>query len=717
MHSRYDPALVALSILVAIAAAYVALDLAGRVAASRGRWRAAWLVGGTLALAMGIWSMHFIGMLAFRLHAGDGGVAGAPLPMRYDVPRLALSMVVALCASLIALYPAGVERVTRLHLALAGATLGAAIAGMHYVGMAGLHVPAQVSHDPVRVVLSVVVALLASYLALVLARRLRTQESGRGLLRRGAAAVVIGVGIASVHYTAISAARFHGYDPGRTFTRGAVLATEGLGWTVTGATLVILSLALLGTAVDRALRSRQELMERLEATNAELQRAVVTAEEASEAKSVFLATMSHELRTPLNAFAGYLQLMEMEVAGPITPRQKEYLMRMQASNRHLTGLINDVLDLAKIESGQLVVRSGDVNLSAVMDAAVSLMRPQIEGAGLHVAEQCAIDQEASFTGDEDRVRQILVNLVSNAVKFNAPGGSIALDCGVTATPDPGATLPGPGRWAFVRVRDTGPGIPADQREAIFEAFTQLDSSHARRAGGTGLGLTISRRLARQMGGDLTVRSTLGTGSEFTLWLRAASPGERPPSAADQLLGQATPLQPARMRGLGAVGDTLIRLTPEIMARFSARLRADGSFPGAATLNLSQLTDHITALLADIAAALLSLEEQGGTPSIHLVDSTDIQRFIAELHGVQRERLGWDEATVHREHELLRDELRKALRAAPVGSSERDTAERIVIRFIEQAEETSIKALHASQGRETMRQPRSEGVTEDPGGPW
>ncbi|HEY0016871.1 MAG TPA: ATP-binding protein [Longimicrobium sp.] len=232
------------------------------------------------------------------------------------------------------------------------------------------------------------------------------------------------------------------------------------------------------------------------------------AERANLAKSEFLAVMSHELRTPLNAIGGYAELMEMGIRGPITPQQREDLRRVQTSQRHLLGLINEVLNYARLETGAVHYDLADVPLREALLAAEALVAPQAQARKLALSvEPCPPTLAAR--ADAEKVRQILVNLLSNAVKFTDPGGRVELSCAQSA-----------GRVQVV-VRDTGIGIAADQLGRIFEPFVQVRADLTRTAEGTGLGLAISRDLARGMGGDLTAASTPGAGSAFTLTLPAA----------------------------------------------------------------------------------------------------------------------------------------------------------------------------------------------------
>ncbi|HKH91178.1 MAG TPA: PAS domain-containing protein [Gemmatimonadaceae bacterium] len=270
-----------------------------------------------------------------------------------------------------------------------------------------------------------------------------------------------------------------------------------------------------GTDVTEQVLARREV-ERLydleQHARTVVEEAYRLAEAANRAKSEFLAVMSHELRTPLNAIGGYAELLEMGIRGPVTPQQREDLHRIQTSQRHLLGLINEVLNYAKLETGTVTYDIDDVVLREALVAAESLVAPQARAKGLTLTTtECA--SEVVVRADLEKLRQVLVNLLSNAVKFTDPGGRVEISCSTT------------GETVRVHVRDTGIGIPADKLHVIFDPFVQVRADLARRHEGTGLGLAISRDLARGMGGELTVESEVREGSTFTLELPRA--GTRP----------------------------------------------------------------------------------------------------------------------------------------------------------------------------------------------
>ena len=234
------------------------------------------------------------------------------------------------------------------------------------------------------------------------------------------------------------------------------------------------------------------------------------ADEANRAKSEFLATMSHELRTPLNAIGGYSELIEIGIHGPVTPEQVHALDRIRRSQRHLLGLINDVLNFARIEAGHLSIELTAVSVRDTLAVLDTLVAPQVQRKELTFVYE-PVDPAIVAHADAEKVQQVLLNLLSNAIKFTEPGGRVTLDCTADATD------------VYIRVTDTGRGVPDDKLERIFEPFVQLDAGPTRAHEGTGLGLAISRDLARAMHGELTVESRLGEGSTFTLRL-ARDPG-------------------------------------------------------------------------------------------------------------------------------------------------------------------------------------------------
>jgi signal transduction histidine kinase/CheY-like chemotaxis protein len=349
------------------------------------------------------------------------------------------------------------------------------------------------------------------------------------------------------------------------------------------------------------------------------------AEEANRAKSMFLANMSHELRTPLNAIIGYAEMLQEEAA-ELTPAQIEGRpAEDQRRGKHLLGLINDVLDVSKIEAGKMELVREPFDVALVVREATSTAARVVEQQGNTLVVQCA-DDVGTMVGDATKVRQILLNLLSNAGKFTQRG-TVTLDV-------ERREYPGRGPWIVARVRDSGVGMSAEQQSRLFQAFSQVDAAPTRRHGGTGLGLALSRRFARLMGGDIEVASEPGVGSTFTVRL---------------------PLQPTQQLLDAAVGDARMDtrtfpvfrpprtaempVEPEAIAALAAPAGAPAPpLVAAAFLTKPIDRERLTALVRDLRA--------GAAPHALVVeDDVEMRALLRRV----LEREGWtvDEADTGR----------------------------------------------------------------------
>jgi signal transduction histidine kinase/CheY-like chemotaxis protein/HPt (histidine-containing phosphotransfer) domain-containing protein len=262
---------------------------------------------------------------------------------------------------------------------------------------------------------------------------------------------------------------------------------------------------------------------------------IEAAERASEAKTEFLATMSHEIRTPLNGILGYTEFLLDDRT--LSVAQRHQVRRIQGAGAALLTVVNDILDFSKIEAGQVELEHQSFALSALLDNAFSIVKAPADQKGLAYRVEVGPDVPDWVTGDQDRLRQVLLNLLNNAVKFT-PMGEVALHVTKVAGSADHCTL----RFA---VSDTGIGIPADKRDRLFQRFSQIDGSIRRKFGGTGLGLAISKRLVDLMGGEIGVESEEGRGATF--WFEVSLPVAKPESRTDTpVRKQTTPGRTARI---------------------------------------------------------------------------------------------------------------------------------------------------------------------------
>jgi NO-binding membrane sensor protein with MHYT domain/CheY-like chemotaxis protein/two-component sensor histidine kinase len=478
--------LVLVSVLVAILASYTALTLALRIRVATPQVAPAWLIGGGVAMGIGIWSMHFVAMLALTL----------PIEIAYDVGITILSMVIAIVVSTFALHIASREKVGRAALVSAGFAMGIGICAMHYVGMAAIEITPPIRYDPVWVAVSFAIAIAASFAALGVA--FSPRQSGWRRYHGALGAVGMGLAIAGMHYAAMVAAQF----PANAVSPATLVDRNWLAGSVTTITLFVLVAALLLSLMEA----------RAAARTAGIQASLAEAAQTSRAKDEFLAMLGHELRNPLASISSAVHLLQHANANSAHRQFAQDVIARQSL--HLTRIVDDLLDVGRAIAGKMSLHRQPIDLHA----SVSEMLRTLATAGTTAERRVELQGGTAWVNaDRTRIEQVVNNLVSNAVQHTAEGGRIAVR--VEARADAVA----------LTVSDDGAGMDAETAARAFELFFQAQQGPERKRGGLGIGLTLVRRIVELHGGAIEVASDgLGKGATFTLRLPAVA---QPPAVA------------------------------------------------------------------------------------------------------------------------------------------------------------------------------------------
>ncbi|KAM3098593.1 MHYT domain-containing protein [Phormidesmis sp. 146-35] len=499
-----DFRLLIMSVVVSIIGSYTGLDMAQQIALSQGQARRWWLIGGGLTLGISIWAMHFTAMLADQY----------PIPVRYDLRIVLFAIVVAGLGATLGLWMISRQKELGWLPWLLGSTfIGTTIAAMHYLSMTSLRLAADQIYDPGRVVISCVVSIVTSMAALRLTFSPHLALSFHQCLRTVISALIMGGAISGMHYIGMGALCFRAraivVSQVGTIDRSLLTIVIGI------AALLVLTLALMASFFGRRLSAELVLVATLRQTEERLEQLVFlrtqelekekqASEAANAMKSAFLANMSHELRTPLTSIIGFSSVLLKQIFGSLNDRQVEYLQRISSAGHQLLDLINDLLDLSKIEAGREELLLETLSVEEVCQTCWTIVRDQAAQKGLEFSYTIS-PNVSTCVADKRRLVQILLNLLSNAIKFTDLGS-------VTMRVDR--------LDAFIEfaVIDTGIGISEAEQAVLFQPFQQLDVGLDRKYEGTGLGLALSQRLAQLHGGKIILRSQPGEGSCFTLLL-------------------------------------------------------------------------------------------------------------------------------------------------------------------------------------------------------
>jgi NO-binding membrane sensor protein with MHYT domain len=468
----YNPYLVALSVLVASFASYTALDVSAQVGPARGFARRVWLVAAAFTMGGGIWSMHFVGMLAFIM----------PTPMSYDSGLTTLSLGVAIFATGSGFYVIGRESASPLRLVLSGIFMGLGIAGMHYTGMAAMRGHVELSYDPRFVALSLVIAIGASTVALWVA--FRTTDLGQKLV----AAFVMGLAISGMHYTGMRAAIFTAYGPLHEPQVNAGLDQTNLALAVAGITFIVLAFASVASLFER--QRAEEALRQAQANLAHVSRVMTLGE--------LTASISHEINQPLAAVVtnGEICLRLLALETPRPDEMRATVERIVKDANRASEVIQRIRALAMRSEPQMVT----LDINDVIREAIPLVQREVfnHGASLRIELASVLPP---VLGDRVQLQQVVINLLINGVEAMASITDRPREILIRSQQHEAGQV-------HVAVLDSGIGIDSETAEQLFSAFFTTKPS------GMGMGLAISRSIIRAHGGRLWVSPNPGHGAAF-----------------------------------------------------------------------------------------------------------------------------------------------------------------------------------------------------------
>lgn len=487
MHHEHDIFLMGLSVIISMFASYTALDLSNAVTTVKGKIRWYWLGGGSFAMGIGIWSMHFIGMLAYKVPG---------ITFYYDVSYLGISMAASIFGSFLTLIIVSTWKPEFKSYLIGSCIMGAAISSMHFLAINGMKMEAGIRWNYNLVLASIAIAVIASCLGLHFAFLLKKDLSLKGFVYRVFAGMILGVATAGMHYTAMAAMHLYKVESQTIVNPTHLLAADGLAGSVIIATILILGFAITGTNLERAIMGKQQENETLESS--------------IRIRDHFVSLASHELKAPLTSIKlqNDLMLRSIRKQDVDLVKLEGMLSRTGKNVERINRLVDDMLDISRMDSGKLTLQKESAELSTIVNEVIERLLPMLETAGCPVYYNFEEEYEGNW--DRFRLEQVFTNILTNAAKY-APGQPIEVSIRKFE------------EMAMVSIRDHGRGIPKEFAEKIFDKFERAKNEGD--AKGLGLGLFISREIIHLHDGKIQVESSPGAGSDFQIFLPILRPAQ------------------------------------------------------------------------------------------------------------------------------------------------------------------------------------------------